>query len=49
LPLAGLPPAERHIDGLVEMILDATARYNEPLTAEKLKGWQAALFPTGFL
>lgn len=48
LPIAGLPSAERHVDGLVEMILDATARYNEPLTAERLKGWQAALFPTGF-
>jgi Fic family protein len=48
LPIAGLPSAERHVDGLVEMIFDATARYNEPLTAERLKGWQAALFPTGF-
>ena len=48
LPIAGLPSVERHVDGLVEMILDATARYNEPLTAERLKGWQAALFPTGF-
>jgi len=48
LPIVGLPSAERHVDGLVEMILDATARYNEPLTAERLKGWQAALFPTGF-
>ncbi|MGD2091027.1 MAG: Fic family protein [Candidatus Aminicenantes bacterium] len=48
LPIAGLPHTARHIDGLVEVLLDATAHYDKPLTAERLKGWQAALFPTGF-
>jgi Fic family protein len=36
------------VDGLVEMLLDATGRYDQPLTTERLKGWQAALFPTGY-
>ena len=45
---AGLPRAERHIDGLVEILLDATKNYAKPLTAKRLKSWQAALFPTGY-
>lgn len=40
--------AERHVDGLVEILLDATKNYDKSLTAKKLKGWQAALFPTGY-
>ena len=44
----GLPPANRHVDGLVEMLLDATRNHDTPLTAARLKGWQAALFPTGY-
>lgn len=48
LPTAGLPPEERHIDGLVEMLINATRNLDEPLTASRLKGWQAALFPTGY-
>lgn len=48
LPTAGLPSAERHIDGLVEMLIDATRNHAKPLTASSLKGWQAALFPTGY-
>ncbi len=48
LPSAGRPPADRHIDGLVEMLLDATANHHKPLTASRLKAWQAALFPTGY-
>ncbi len=48
LPDAGLSPVERHVDGLVEILLDATKNYDEDLTAERLKGWQAALFPTGY-
>lgn len=45
---AGMPRPPRHVDGVVEMLLDATARHHEPLTAGRLKGWQAALFPTGY-
>lgn len=48
LPTAGLPTSERHIDGLVEMLVDATRNHAEPLTMSRLKGWQAALFPTGY-
>ncbi len=48
LPTAGLPETERQIDGLVEMILDASRNYKIPLTAERLQAWQASLFPTGY-
>ena len=48
LPAAGLRRADRHVEGLVEMLMDATRRHGEPLTADRLKGWHAALFPTGF-
>ena len=47
LDAAGLPPADRHVEGVVEMILDATENFAEPLTDERLFGWHAALFPTG--
>lgn len=39
---------QRNIDGLVDMLIDATANYSQPLTAKRLKGWQAGLFPTGY-
>lgn len=45
---AGLVPSDRHIEGVVEMMLDATQRHTLPLTEERLCGWHAALFPTGF-
>jgi Fic family protein len=48
LPSAGLPPAGRAVDGLVEVLLEATQKYDKPLTAARLKRWQAALFPTGW-
>ncbi|MFC2149549.1 Fic family protein [Candidatus Auribacterota bacterium] len=48
LSIAGLPKADRLVDGLVEMLLDATENYGKPLTAARLKCWQAALFPTGY-
>jgi Fic family protein len=47
LDVAGLVRADRNVDGVVEMMLDATTRYAEPLTEERLFGWHAALFPTG--
>jgi len=40
-------PADRDVEGVVEMMLDATQHYDKPLTAERLFGWHAALFPTG--
>lgn len=48
LPLAGLPTPPRAVDGLIEVLLDATRLYAQPLTRERLFGWQAALFPTGY-
>ncbi len=48
LPTAGLPPAPRAVHGLVEVLLDATQNYARRLTRERLFGWQAALFPTGY-
>lgn len=45
--IGGLTPAERNVEGVVEMILDATQRYAEPLTRSRLFAWHAALFPTG--
>jgi Fic family protein len=47
MDIGALTPVDRHVDGVVEMILDATERYDMPLTAERLFGWHAALFPTG--
>ena len=48
LPAAGLASANRSVDGLVEVLLDATKNYEKPLTAARLKRWQAALFLTGY-
>lgn len=45
---AGLVESSRHIEGVVEMMLDATQRYELPLTEKRLFGWHAALFPTGY-
>jgi len=45
--LAGLPPADRYTDAVVQMMLDATQHCDQPLSAGRLFGWQSALFPTG--
>lgn len=47
LDIAGLVPASRHVEGIVEMMLDATQSFSKPLTKDRLFGWHAALFPTG--
>src|SRR5579871_5739097 len=47
MDIAGLPPADRYVEGVVEMVLDATENFAQPLTNERLFGWHAALFPTG--
>ena len=47
MDIAGLTPSERHVDGVVEMMLDATQKYDQLLTDERLYDWHAALFPTG--
>jgi Fic family protein len=47
LEAAGTSPVDRNVEGIVEMMLDATQNYSLPLTEERLFGWHAALFPTG--
>ena len=46
--IGALAPVDRHVDGVVEMVLDATANCNVPVTRDRLFGWHAALFPTGY-
>ena len=48
LDIGALAPVDRHVEGVVDMVLDATSRSTEPLTTERLFGWHAALFPTGY-
>lgn len=47
MDVGGLKAADRHVEGVVEMMLDATRKYDEPLTAERVIAWHASLFPTG--
>ena len=46
--IGALSPADRNVDGVVDMVLDATQQHAQPLNAERLFGWHAALFPTGY-
>ena len=45
---AGLVPSSRNVEGIVDMMLDATQNYKNPVTEKRLFGWHAALFPTGY-
>jgi Fic family protein len=47
MDIGALPPIDRDVEGVVEMMLDATQHYEQPLTRARLFGWHAALFPTG--
>lgn len=47
LPFAGLPAPPRSVEGVVDLLLDATQRLDRPLSVKMLMSWQAALFPTG--
>ncbi len=47
IDVGAVKPADRNVDGVVEMMLDATRHYDQPLTAERLFSWHASLFPTG--
>ena len=47
LDVGGMVSSSRDIDGIVEMMLDATQNFQQPLTSDRLFAWQAALFPTG--
>ena len=46
--IGALTAADRHVDGIVEMVLDATGGYERTLSEQRLFGWHAALFPTGY-
>src|SRR5215469_13883466 len=45
--IGALTPSERNVEGIVELMLDATGKYDKPLTSGRLYDWHAALFPTG--
>jgi Fic family protein len=47
IDIVALKPADRHVEGIVEMMLDATRHYKKALMPERLFGWHASLFPTG--
>ncbi len=47
IDVGALPPVDRNVEGIVEVMLDATRNFQEPLAAERLFAWQAALFPHG--
>jgi Fic family protein len=47
MDIAGLVPADRHVEGVVEMMLDATQNHDDLLTHDRLFGWHAAMFPAG--
>jgi Fic family protein len=47
IDIAGLIPPSRNVEGIVEIMLDATQQFSKPLTKERLFDWHAALFPTG--
>lgn len=47
IDIGGLIPSDRNVDGIVEMMLDATQNYNVELTDDRLFGWHSSLFPTG--
>src|SRR6266851_5720745 len=47
MDIGGLKPVDRNVEGVVEMMLDATRRHEDPLSAERLFAWHSSLFPTG--
>ena len=47
MDVGALAQVDRNVEGVVEMMLDATQKFSEPLTDERLFAWHAALFPTG--
>ncbi|MBK9109990.1 MAG: Fic family protein [Saprospiraceae bacterium] len=48
MQIAGLVPSNRNVEGIVEMMLDATQNYKQPLSHKRLFGWHSSLFPTGY-
>ena len=48
MDIGALAPTDRYVDGMVDVVLDATRNFDQVLTQDRLFGWQAALFPTGY-
>lgn len=48
MDIGGIVASDRHVDGVVEMMLDAAQNFDKPLTKDRLFGWHACLFPTGY-
>src|SRR5229473_894073 len=48
MDVAGATPADRNVEGVVQMMIDATQNYGAALSKERLFGWHAGLFPTGY-
>jgi len=48
LPTVGIGRSSRSVDGIVEVILDATQNYDKTINRDRLQGWHGALFPTGY-
>ncbi|MBP7547986.1 MAG: Fic family protein, partial [Corallincola sp.] len=46
--IGALAPVDRHVEGVVEMVLDATGHCHDPVSQQRLFGWHAALFPSGY-
>ena len=47
MDISGLVESDRNVDGVVEMMLDATQGFDEDLTEDRLFAWHAAMFPSG--
>lgn len=47
IDVGGAEPEDRQVEGVVEMMLDATRNYDKPLTVDRLFGWHSSLFPSG--
>jgi Fic family protein len=47
IKVSGLVPSDRNVDGVVDMMIDATQNFNKPITIDRLFGWHSALFPSG--
>ncbi len=48
LQISGLTPSDRNVDGIVDLMFDATTNFDKPLTKERLYGWHNSLFPSGY-
>ncbi|MGB8490199.1 MAG: Fic family protein [Bacteroidales bacterium] len=47
IKVSGLVTSDRNVDGVVDMMVDATRNFNKPMTIDRLFGWHSALFPSG--